>query len=114
MAMNGIHDMGGMDGFGTVEPEPNEPPFHAPWEGRVLAMNRAIGYAKIWNIDKSRATHRRAAAARISDQVLLPEMGARLEQLLVEYGYRRRGRGGRRPRAASGQAAAALACRPPR
>ena len=27
-AMNGIHDMGGMDGFGPVQPEPNEPPFH--------------------------------------------------------------------------------------
>ena len=23
--MNGVHDMGGMDGFGTVEAEPNEP-----------------------------------------------------------------------------------------
>jgi nitrile hydratase len=23
--MDGIHDMGGMDGFGKVEPEPNEP-----------------------------------------------------------------------------------------
>ena len=53
--MNGIHDMGGMEGFGPVEPEPNEPPFHTPWEGRALAMNRALGYAKIWNIDKSRA-----------------------------------------------------------
>ena len=31
--MNGIHDMGGMDGFGKVEPEENEPVFHAPWEG---------------------------------------------------------------------------------
>ena len=30
--MDGIHDMGGMDGFGKVEPEPNEPVFHAPWE----------------------------------------------------------------------------------
>ena len=39
--MNSIHDMGGMDGFGRVEPEANEPVFHAPWEGRVLAMQRA-------------------------------------------------------------------------
>ena len=45
--MDGIHDMGGMDGFGKVEPEPNEPPFHAPWEGRVLAMQRAMGYAGV-------------------------------------------------------------------
>ena len=26
---NTIHDMGGMHGFGPVEPEPNEPVFHA-------------------------------------------------------------------------------------
>jgi nitrile hydratase subunit beta len=29
--MNGIHDMGGMEGFGPVQPEPNEPPFHSKW-----------------------------------------------------------------------------------
>ena len=53
--MNGVHDMGGMQGFGPVEPEPNEPVFHAAWEGRALAMSRALGYARVWNIDMSRA-----------------------------------------------------------
>ena len=52
---NSVHDMGGMDGFGKVKPEANEPVFHAPWEGRVLAMQRAMGYAGAWNIDMSRA-----------------------------------------------------------
>ncbi len=52
--MDGVHDMGGMDGFGKVEVEKNEPPFHAPWEGRVLAMQRAMGYAGAWHIDHSR------------------------------------------------------------
>ena len=52
--MNGVHDMGGMDGFGKVEAEPNEPPFHAAWEGRVLAMQRAMGHAGAWHIDDSR------------------------------------------------------------
>ena len=27
--MNGVHDMGGMHGFGPVEHEKNEPVFHA-------------------------------------------------------------------------------------
>jgi nitrile hydratase beta subunit len=53
--MNGVHDMGGMHGFGKVEPEPNEPVFHAAWEGRVLAMQRAMTYTGAWNIDMSRA-----------------------------------------------------------
>ena len=52
--MNGVHDMGGMDGFGKVEAEPNEPMFHEEWEGRVLAMVRAMGAAGAYNIDTSR------------------------------------------------------------
>ena len=52
--MNGVHDMGGMDGFGKVEPERNEPVFHGAWEGRVLAMSRAIAATGAWNIDVGR------------------------------------------------------------
>jgi len=52
--MNGVHDMGGMDGFGKVEVEPNEPPFHENWEGRVLALQRALGYAGALHIDHGR------------------------------------------------------------
>ena len=36
--MNSVHDMGGMHGMGPIEPEPNEPVFHEPWEGRVFAL----------------------------------------------------------------------------
>jgi nitrile hydratase subunit beta len=52
--MDGVHDMGGIDGFGKVEPETDEPVFHAEWEGRVMAMNRAMGAAGVWNIDMAR------------------------------------------------------------
>lgn len=40
--MNGIHDMGGMHGLGPIQVEKNEPVFHARWEGRVIAMRRAL------------------------------------------------------------------------
>jgi nitrile hydratase len=53
---NSLHDMGGMHGFGRVAPEPNEPPFHARWEGRVFAMQRAMGFAGLWTIDAGRAS----------------------------------------------------------
>jgi nitrile hydratase len=52
--VNGVHDMGGMDGFGAIERAPNEKVFHAPWEGRVLAMSRALGGLREWNIDIGR------------------------------------------------------------
>jgi nitrile hydratase len=37
-AVDGIHDLGGMQGFGPVEVERGEPVFHEPWERRVFAM----------------------------------------------------------------------------
>jgi len=52
--MNGVHDMGGMHGMGPIEREKNEPVFHAPWEGRVFAMTRALGAWRKWNLDASR------------------------------------------------------------
>lgn len=52
--MNGIHDLGGMHGMGPIQPEKNEPVFHARWEARVFAMVRAMGAWRKWNIDASR------------------------------------------------------------
>jgi nitrile hydratase len=40
--MNGIHDMGGMQDMGAIRYEKSEPVFHSPWEGRVMAMMRAV------------------------------------------------------------------------
>lgn len=39
--MNGVHDMGGMEGLGALVPEPEGPPFHHTWEARVHAMTLA-------------------------------------------------------------------------
>src|SRR5215831_10161343 len=52
--MNGVHDMGGMHGMGPIQYEANEPVFHAPWEGRVFALRRAMGAWQRWNIDAAR------------------------------------------------------------
>ena len=85
--MDGIHDMGGMDGFGRVEPEPNEPVFHADWEGRVMAMNRAVGAAGAWTIDMGRygievlPPHVYLASAYYTKWFL------RLEKMLLQRGF---------------------------
>jgi len=46
--MNGIHDMGGMQGLGELRYERSEAMFHAPWEGRVHAMTTALGAYGKW------------------------------------------------------------------
>jgi nitrile hydratase len=53
--MNGPHDMGGITGFGPVQPESNEPPFHAEWERRAFALTLAMAMPGGWNLDMSRA-----------------------------------------------------------
>jgi nitrile hydratase subunit beta len=40
--VNGIHDLGGMDGFGQVCVEAGEPVFHAPWERVVFGLTVAV------------------------------------------------------------------------
>ncbi len=73
--MNGVHDMGGMHGFGPVVSEPNEPVFHSAWEARIFALSRAMGYTGAWNIDMSRASRETLPAARLSGQLVLPDNG---------------------------------------
>ena len=53
--MNGVHDMGGMQGFGAVALEADEPLFHAAWERRALGLTLAMGATGQWNIDLSRS-----------------------------------------------------------
>jgi nitrile hydratase subunit beta len=52
--MSRIHDVGGMQGFGPVEQEPDEPPFHADWEAHVFALNRALIGRGVYNLDEFR------------------------------------------------------------
>ena len=40
--MNGVHDMGGMHGFGPIAPEADEPVFHEIWEARMFGLSCAI------------------------------------------------------------------------
>ena len=84
--MNGVHDMGGMDGFGKVEPEPNEPVFHEPWEGRVMAMNRAMGSVGIWNIDVGRFSREMLPAHVYLASSYYRKWFLGLEQMLLERG----------------------------
>lgn len=52
--MNGIHDMGGMHGFGPVVPERDEPVFHHEWERRMFALALAMMGNRAFNIDQYR------------------------------------------------------------
>jgi nitrile hydratase beta subunit len=77
-------DLGGQLGAGAILPEPEEPPFHAAWEARALALTLAMGATGQWNIDISRAARETLPdyAALSYFQIWL----AALEKLLLERG----------------------------
>lgn len=54
--MNGVHDMGGLECYGPINPDPNEALFHAQWERRVLALTVCMGATGEWNLDQGRFT----------------------------------------------------------
>jgi len=52
--MDGAHDMGGVKWSDPVQPEPDEPVFHAEWERRAFAITMAMAMPGGWNIDMLR------------------------------------------------------------
>jgi len=84
--MDGIHDLGGMQGFGPVEREPNEPVFHAAWEAAVLAMMRAGGSRGLFNIDEFRHGIERMAPAHYLRASYYEKWLDGLTRVLVEKG----------------------------
>ena len=52
--MSRVNDVGGQSGFGSVQVEADEPPFHADWEARVYALNVAMLRAGVYNLDQFR------------------------------------------------------------
>ncbi|GFG54205.1 nitrile hydratase [Mycolicibacterium agri] len=52
--MDGIHDTGGMTGYGSVAYQKDEPYFHYKWEGRVLSLLTWLHLRGVSWWDKSR------------------------------------------------------------
>jgi len=86
--MNSAHDLGGMHGFGPINPEPEEeePVFHAAWEKRVFGLTLAVGTLRKWNIDISRHARERQHPVDYLRHTYYENWLAGLEKLLVETG----------------------------
>lgn len=84
--MNSVHDMGGMEGFGPLPLEPNEPIFHGAWEKRALAITLATGSLGQWNIDASRHAREASPARTYIRETYYERWLTGLETLLVQRG----------------------------
>jgi nitrile hydratase beta subunit len=82
--VQGIHDLGGMHGFGRVDVEPNEPVFHVRWEQRALGMvYQVVGFGWV-TIDAFRHGIERMDPTAYLTAGYYGRWLASLERLLVE------------------------------
>src|SRR5438270_2643587 len=85
--MNGIHDLGGMHGFGPIEPEKHGEPFHADCEPRIHAINSIArnGY-HLFNLDEFRRAIEQLDPARYLTSSYYERWLASVETNLIEKG----------------------------
>jgi nitrile hydratase len=84
--MNGAQDLGGMHGFGPVQPEPSEPVFHAEWERRAFALTLAMAMPGGWNIDMGRFARENRPPAEYLAMSYYQIWFAALKEMLKERG----------------------------
>lgn len=85
--MDGIHDLGGMGGFGPVEVERDEPVFHERWEAEAFALNSlGIRVLRAYNADEYRHAVERMDPAHYLGASYYERMLTGVASLLVEKG----------------------------
>ncbi|TCT13236.1 nitrile hydratase [Tepidamorphus gemmatus] len=84
--MNGVHDLGGFQNFGPVQPEPDEPVFHADWERRAFALTLAMATPGGWNIDMSRHARESLPPAQYLSSSYYEIWLAGMERLMMARG----------------------------
>ena len=85
--MNGVHDMGGMQGMGPIEPRRTSPCFTSRWEGRAFALNACHGrLAQMEHRRQSPFQHRADPSADYLRMSYYEKWFVALVELLVKTG----------------------------
>ena len=101
--MDGIHDLGGMAGFGAIEVERDEPTFHEAWEAIAFRLNLfSIGALRAYNTDEYRHAVERMEPlhyleARYYERVLTGVASLLVEKGVLDQGDLEARAGGRFP-----------------
>jgi nitrile hydratase subunit beta len=84
--MNGIHDLGGRHGLGPINPEVNEPVFHAPWEGRAFGLFAATFVFAGYTVDEFRHAIENMDPAHYLESSYYEHWMSAFESLLIKRG----------------------------
>jgi nitrile hydratase subunit beta len=84
--MNGIHDLGGRHGLGPINPELNEPVFHAPWEGRAFGLFASTFVFAGYTVDEFRHAIENMDPAHYLESSYYEHWMSAFESLLTKRG----------------------------
>jgi nitrile hydratase subunit beta len=84
--MDGIHDLGGMHGFGSVPQTPGDTESYAPWERSVQGLFRVALARRLLNLDEFRHGIERMAPADYLRLSYYERWYSSIERNLVEKG----------------------------
>src|SRR5690349_5957899 len=84
--MDGVHDLGGRQGFGRIRYAPGAPAFHAAWEKRVNALYGLAVRNGIFNMDEYRHAIERMRPRHYLSASYYERSLTSLATLLVEKG----------------------------
>ncbi|MFE7546024.1 hypothetical protein [Streptomyces platensis] len=84
--MSRVNDVGGQGGFGALEIEADEPPFHADWEARVFALNSVLVRNGVYRLDQFRDAVERMAPQEYLAASYYERWLYAIETLLAERG----------------------------
>lgn len=86
--MDGVHDLGGTQGFGPVSVETDEPTFHEPWQATAFALMVATqAVMRSHNTDEYRHSVERMNPAHYLQADYYERVLTGTVSLLVEKGY---------------------------
>lgn len=84
--MGRIHDVGGMQGFGSVDLTEHAAPFEADWEARVFALNAALVRGGVYTLHEFRDAVERLPPADYLAASYYERWFAAIQDLLVAKG----------------------------
>lgn len=84
--MTRIHDVGGVEGFGPVDPRDDGEPFHADWEARVYALQATLLRRGVYTLDEFRDAIERLEPSTYLGLSYYERWFAAIEDLLARKG----------------------------
>jgi nitrile hydratase subunit beta len=85
--MDGVHDLGGREGFGPIVDKADDKPFHADWEMRAFGVKQSAAGATDWTIDWFRYCRELTGPVEYLTRPYFDQWLTTLAAQLVDEGY---------------------------